>query len=521
MTLRWFKVLVAAGAASALALTGCGSDPADPSAPSAAPTGEAGSSGGGAGTLRLASMVEPTSYDPSQAQEGHYMQYYQAVYDSLIRRAPDGELLPMLATDWEYDDSRTVLTVNLRDDVTFSDGAAFDAEAAKANLDHFRTGTGPQGSTLDAVASVDVVDSDTITITLSAPDPALLIYLSNAAGLMGSPEALGTEDIATAPVGSGPYTMDPSATMIGSQHTFVLREGYWDPSLQVYDTIVISPIADTTARYNALASGQADAAQLDARTADQADQAGLVPFIQQLDWQGLLLYDRDGQIVPALAEVEVRQAINYAIDAGSILAEIQMGRGELTNQVFSPSSTGYDPDLEGTYSYDPDRARQLLEEAGYADGFTVEFPTTSVFDPAMLAVISEQLGAVNITLDLVEIPFNDYIAEITSGKYAMAWMSLFQPNTWQNINQVVAPTALWNPFDSTDETVDRLIGEIQVSTEEEAAASAKELSAHLVEQAWFAPWFRVDMLYYGNDSVVAEPQVEQTVPSIYNFRPAD
>ncbi|WP_159502211.1 ABC transporter substrate-binding protein [Microbacterium sp. 18062] len=506
MTLGRLKAVAAGIAMAALALTGC-------SAPSSDGSGDAA-------VLTLGTLIEPTSFDPNQAQEGHFMQFYQAAYDSLIRRAPDGGFEPMLATAWEFSEDGMQLTLTLRDDVTFSDGAVFDAEAAKANLEHFRTGTGPQGHTLAAVESIDVVDDHTIAIDLSVPEPALLIYLSNAAGLMGSPEALGTDEIKTNPVGSGPYVLDASATTIGSQYTFVKNEDYWAPELQQFDRVVFSYIPDITARYNALASGQVDAAILDAKTASQADAAGLVPHIQGLDWQGLILFDRAGQLVPALGDVRVRQAINHAIDKEAILAQIQGGRGELTDQVFGPNSTGFVEELEGTYAYDPARAGELIAEAGYADGFAIDMPIWANFDQALAAVIREQLGAVGITVNFVEVPAADALTEMVSGRFPATWMSLFQPSSWTTINQAIAPTALFNALDSTDPAVTDLITRVQFGDETEAAAAAAELGTYLVENAWFAPWYRPDQLYYGNDSVDVVVQVEQAVPSLYNYSPA-
>jgi peptide/nickel transport system substrate-binding protein len=183
-----------------------------------------GGSGAGAGTgstaagktvtaLTLGTLRDLTSWDPAQAHVGHALQPYQAAYDSLILREPDGKLSPMRATAWKYNAANTKLTVDLRTDVTFSDGAKFDATAAKANLDHFKKANGPQMAQLGSVSDVAVVDADTIDINLSAPEPALEYFLSQAAGLMGSPAALGTDAIKTVPVGSGPYVMDMAASV--------------------------------------------------------------------------------------------------------------------------------------------------------------------------------------------------------------------------------------------------------------------------------------------------------------------
>lgn len=161
---------------ASLALTACGGGAGAGSNAGAAPT-----------ALTLGTLRDITSWDPAQAHVGHALQPYQAAYDTLILREPDGKLSPMLATKWKYNATNTKLTVDLRTDVTFSDGAKFDAEAAKANLDHFKKANGPQMAQLASVSDVAVVDADTIDINLTATEPALEYFLSQAAGLMGSP----------------------------------------------------------------------------------------------------------------------------------------------------------------------------------------------------------------------------------------------------------------------------------------------------------------------------------------------
>lgn len=132
---------------ASLALTACGGG---------AGAG-AGSNAGGGKTvtaLTLGTLRDLTSWDPAQAHVGHALQPYQVAYDSLILREPDGKLSPMLATEWKYNEARTKLTMDLRTDVTFSDGAKFDAEAAKANMDHFKKANGPQMAQLSSVSDI-------------------------------------------------------------------------------------------------------------------------------------------------------------------------------------------------------------------------------------------------------------------------------------------------------------------------------------------------------------------------------
>lgn len=503
---------VTAAALTALALAACsgGGAPANN-----------GSGGGDGGTLTIGHVFEVPSFDPSQGQEGTQIQYWQAVYDTLLLRAPNGDIEPMLATEWTYNDDNTELTLKLRDDVTFSDGAKFDAEAVKANIEHFKTAGGPQGSTLGAVESVDVADATTVKLNLSDPDPALLIYLTNAAGLMGSPEALGTDDIKTKPVGSGPYTLDPSS-VTGSEYVFVKKADYWNKDLQHYDKIIFKVLPDVTARYNALVSGQVDIAPLDAKTAASAEEKGMAAHNQQLDWRGFLLYDRGGKVSPAMGDVRVRQAINMAIDKEAILKNVEQGRGEVIAQIFGPNSTGYIKDLKDPYPYNPEKAKQLIAEAGYPDGFSMQMPISGgLFDSTMLAVVKDQLGAVGITVDYVDIAPADLFGEMTSGKFPITWMSLFRPSTWVNIQQTIAPAALWNATHYEDPKVDALIHDIQFASDVETeTAKAQELNQYVIDQAWFAPWYAPDWLLYANDKVDIQLQAEQAMPSIYNYSPA-
>jgi peptide/nickel transport system substrate-binding protein len=125
--------------------------------------------------LVLGSIIDVKSWDPSQADIGHLAPLYQAVYDNLILRTPDGKYKPNLATSWKLNADNTEMTLKLRTGVKFSDGASFDATVAKANLDNFIKGNGPQAGTLTG-ASVAVVDATTITIKLVDPNPELAYY---------------------------------------------------------------------------------------------------------------------------------------------------------------------------------------------------------------------------------------------------------------------------------------------------------------------------------------------------------
>lgn len=488
---------------AALALTACGG------------TANSGPAAAAATALTIGTIQDVRSWDPAQAHVGHVLQPYQAVYDTLILREPDGKLSPMLATEWKYNEANTKLTVDLRTDVTFSDGAKFDAEAAKANMDHFKKANGPQMAQLASVSDVAVVDADTIDINLSTPDPALEYFLSQAAGLMGSPKALGSEGIKTEPAGSGPYVMDKAASVKDSQTVFNARKDYWNKDLQKYQKLTFKILADITARTNALVSGQVDATILDPKTGKQAEGAKMKLAANEVDWQGLLLLDRDGAKNPALKDVKVRQAINYAFDRKTILDQVMLGQGTPTSQPFGKASGAWTEELENHYSYDPAKAKQLLKEAGYENGLTLEIPAVPNFE-TQISVVKQQLADVGITLNVGAALTNTFTSDVAAQKYTTMYFSLFQGEPTVAINQIISTKALYNPFKNANPELDAKIEAVRAGGAD-AGKLAQDVNKYVVEQAWFAPLFRVNQMYYHNSKVDVTPQIQQAVPSIYNY----
>jgi peptide/nickel transport system substrate-binding protein len=512
MKFRSRVTAVALLTAAALALTACSG--------SGGTTDSASGISAKGGTLTLGSLADIKSFDPAQSHLGHQMPIYQAAYDTLIRRDADGALIPMLATEWSYNDDKTVLTLQLRDDVTFTDGTTFDASAVKANLDHFLGDNGPDAKQISLVTSIDVVDENTVGITLSEPDPALEYYLSQAPGLIGSPAALATDAIETNPVGSGPYILDAANSVPGSQFTFTANPDYWNPDIQKYDKVVFKVLTEITARTNALVSGQIDATLLDAKTGVQAEAAGLTLTEYGTDWTGLFLFDRDGAISPELADVRVRQAINHAFDRETILDQLALGHGEPTTQIFNKDTAAYDPALDEIYPYDPEKAQELLAAAGYESGFTLRLPLTPGAE-AIHAVITQQLADIGITVELEAIPQANYVTDISGAKYAAAWYNVFQGDPWVVIKQEIASTAGYNPFDSAHPDLAAAIEATQYGGED-SAELAGAVNAYVVENAWFAPFYRPSQMFYSNNKVVeVVPQTQQAVPSLYNYSPAN
>ncbi|GAA3641148.1 ABC transporter substrate-binding protein [Microbacterium awajiense] len=482
------------------------------------PAGDGGTDTVRGESLTLGTVLEVNSFDPAQAHFAHHRQFFQPTYDSLLRQEPDGTIVPMLATEWEYNDDSTELTLTIRDDVEFTDGTELDADAVKFNLERLKDGNGPAASTLALVSSIGAPSDDTVVIELDAPDPGLLYNMSVQASFIGSPTAIEAGSIDTQPVGSGPYVMDVAASVPGSEYTFTINEDYWDPSLQHYDEIVLSVIPDATARLNALLAGQIDGALLTPKSQKQAVDGGLVDHLAEVNIAGIMLLDRAGSVLEPLGDSRVRQAINYAINREELVAQVEVGLGTPTSQIFPESSPAFKPEYEDFYSYDPDKARELLEEAGYADGFDFEIPAVLV-DPAFQAAVSQYLGDVGIRVTWNERPASEGIAVASSGDYVASVKPNAQGPTWIMANQLFTPDAVYNPFHSTDPRIESAMETIQFGSEEESVAAQQELNTVLTEDAWFAPFYRPSLVYVTNAETDVETQVGQAVPSLYYYTP--
>ncbi|MCO4239305.1 ABC transporter substrate-binding protein [Pseudarthrobacter sp. MDT3-28] len=500
------KRMAAVVAAVALGLTGCSA-------------GGDSSSEQTSQTLTLGTLMAPKSFAAADSDFANVSPFYQAVYDTLLRMEPDGTLVPMLATEWNYNEDKTVLTLKLRDDVKFTDGTAFDADAAKQNLERFKAGTSADAQFLAALQTAEAVDATTLKLTLSAPDPAFLGYLSKDASFMQSPASFGNADIATNPVGSGPYVLDTAATVTGTSYTYKSNPDYWAKDLRHYDNLVLNVYPEQTSLLSAVKSGTLNGSLIDIAMVQEAEAAGYKNNAFEGNWVGLMLFDRAGTTNPALKDVRVRQALNYAFDTKSLLDAVNQGRGTPTTQVFPPSSAAYDESLDSRYAYDPAKAKALLAEAGYANGVTLQMPSTPLVNSSIFALITQQLKDVGVTVETIDAG-NNFITDLLSAKYAASYMILEQQSDWQLINMKIAPKAAWNPYKYSDPKVDELIGKIPGGSEDEQKSAAKELNKYIVEQAWFAPWYRPENSFVTDAKTNVELQTGNVYPYIWSFTPA-
>lgn len=509
--MRFQKAAVAAVIAAGLALAGCGG-------------GGGGNTGGAAKTapsLVLGNIIPPQTFEARNLNWGNQSIYFQAVYDSLLKPSPNGkDVEANLATQWEYNADKTILTMKLREDVTFTDGTPFTAEVAAQNLLRFRDGTSPQRSKVVDMVNAAAKDKNTLEITLKQANPAFLIYLAQAAGMQESPAAFSKSDVQTNPVGSGPYTLNTGSTVVGTSYKFDKNPKYWNADAVKYDSLTINVYNDATSLLNALRGKQLDASAInDVSIIPQVKAAGFTDNGSSLNFAGLMLFDRAGQSNPALGKVEVRQAINYAVDRDAFLKAVGLGFGEVTGQVFREDSPAYDKSLNDKYKFDPAKAKDLLAKAGYPKGFELTIPTAPGFPKQMWPLLQQQLSDVGIKVSYVDVGQN-IIPDLQSKKYGVSYFTLQRDaNEWQLISNLLAPTATWNTFKYQDPKVDALIGKIRTAEGADRDAALKELNQYVVDQAWFAPWYTPTNFFVTNAKTKVELNQGNAWPNLWNITP--
>jgi peptide/nickel transport system substrate-binding protein len=505
-----FKPIAAVVIAAALALTGCSG--------SAKPPG-GGTAGTTADSITIAVSAVPGTFQVSGMVWTQAALFAQATYDSLVMANGDGTVSPSLATKWSYNDAKTELTMTLRSGVKFTDGTPLDAQAAAQNIMRNRNSGSSNASQIRSIVSASAVDPTTLKVVLAQPDPGILPALAKNLGMIQNPASFDKPEVATDPDGSGPYTLDTANTTAGSSYTFVKKKDYWNPSLVHYSKIVIKVLSDPTAMLNGLKAHQFDLAAVGGKVLDPLKGSGYDIVSRAQNYQGLLLFDREGKVTPAMGDVRVRQAINYAFDRTALLKALAAGHGAATTQIFDPDGQAYMSSLDKQYPYDPAKAKKLLAEAGYPKGFTLGSLSTTLFPPTVYTLMKQQLADVGITLDYTDVGTN-FAAQLFSGKYSAGFAQIpIEAADWGAVSTFVIANATGNPFHVADPKIAGWVQTIRTGSEADGKTAYQQLNKYIVDQAWFAPIYRIDTNYATNSKVTIKLGSGNIFPNLWTIQP--
>lgn len=516
-TSRVRAVALALGAvALAASITAC-------SPPQGGPAGEANDE------LRIAMQAGPGTLDPALINQAAQW-YVDLAYSPLIQASSDGTLRPGLATEWGYiGEGNTRFRLSLREGVEFADGGKLTAEGVKKHLEYVKGAGGQYSGVLATLEKIDTPDDLTVELTFSSPNPELPLYFSQ--GGVGiadviSPDGLENADgLGTMTAGAGPYVLDADATIDNDTYVYTPNENYWDKDNVHWDKVTIKVIPNLTSTLNALKSGQIDFTTGDYTTATEAEKAGLqVHFVPNV-FSGLNLLDRDGQLLPALGDQRVRQAINYALDRDAIVDALYGEWGSATTQ--TTHGVGYVEALDDYYPYDPEKAKDLLAEAGYADGFTLPVVSAPFFNgDTMVQAIAGQLSEVGITVQAdSKADVNEYVTKMASGEYPAAWIGFGTLPMFVEYQQLYGPTALFNAFHSTDDELTALSEQLAAAAPDEVKVLSEKIETRIVELAWYAPVAWAPLGQYATDNIdpeaVTSTTGEHPIVAIIDVAPAD
>jgi len=334
---------------------------------------------------------------------------------------PDSTLVPGLAIEWEWVDDDTALQLALREGVTFHDGTPFDATSVKTNIDRAKTVEGSAvAPLLGVVESVEVVDPLTVKLHVNGPAATLPRILADRPGMMISPAAIDDPNLPEHPVGAGMYRVQEYRS--GDRAIMVPFEDYWNPEWVKLGQLEIVAQAEALTRLNGLRSGELDLALMDPSTFEEAQRSELST---EEFFTTSSTYLHMNRTRSEFGNQLVRQALNHAIDRDAILNAVLLGYGHASSQYYAAGfPAGYVEGMDDRYPYDPDKARELLAEAGLADGFSFDLLVPNLVTSQGIAqIVQSQLAEIGVEVNFIPVDasqtastfFNDKIGDMVVG----------------------------------------------------------------------------------------------------------
>ena len=359
-------------------------------------------------------QLEPPHLDPTSAAAGAIDQVlYSNVFEGLTRFGPDGSINPGLAESWEISEDGLTYTFNLRDGVNFHDGTDMDSSDVVFSLDRARAedSANAQKALFAGIESVEAVDPLTARVTLSAANGGFLFNLAWGDAVIVAPESI--DDIKTLPIGTGAFEF--SNWVQGDQIELARNEAYWGTPANL-ETATFKFISDPTAAFAAMMAEDVDVFY-SYPAPENLPQFEADPRFEVLvgSSEGETILSTNNKMEP-FTDIRVREAVAHAIDRQAIIDGAMFGLGTPIGTHFAPHNPDY-VDLTGNSQYDPELAKALLAEAGYADGFT----TTLKLPPPSYArrggeIIASQLRAVGIETEISNLEWAQWLEEVFRGK---------------------------------------------------------------------------------------------------------
>ena len=388
-------------------------------------------------TLRFGLAEDPDILDPTLARTFVGRIVFAALCDKLFDIDEKLEIVPQLATGYEWSADNKALTIKLRSGVTFHDGEKLDAAAVKFNIERHKTMAGSNRSgELKPVTSVDVVDPATVRLNLSAPFSPLLAALADRAGMMVSPKAAQAAgaSFGTKPVCSGPFKFVERVAQ--DRMVFERYADYWNKANVHFDKVVYTPIPDATVRLANLRSGQLDIIERAAASDIEGlknDKRIKIARITEIGYQGITTNVGKSELAqknPLGRDARVREALELSLDRQGIVQVVMDNEATVGNQWVAPNNPYYAKNVP-VPKRDVARAKALLKEAGNLNPEVTLMTPTTADGQRIAQVVQAMVKEAGFDVKIQSVEFATSLDMADKGQfdaYVLAWSGRADPD---------------------------------------------------------------------------------------------
>ncbi|PRZ44043.1 peptide/nickel transport system substrate-binding protein [Antricoccus suffuscus] len=435
------------------------------------------------GTLKVAVATDVQTFDPQMAAVAQEY-YLNPVFDTLIHALPDGTYEAALAEKWEII-TPTTFELQLRPDVKFSDGTPVDVQAVVANFERGIAMTAsPSAAFYSNITSAEAVNDSTVRLNLVHPTTDMLSQLTRLPGMMMSPASFDA-DPDTKPIGAGGWVYDAAASNAGEVQVYQANPDYWDPKRVKVDTVELRLLADASAATNAILDGQVDVIEMRAESDRATLDSGSLQLIERANANVyyMQIMDTDGTLLKPMADPRVRKALNLGIDRKAFNKGLQFGNGNPSPSFWLPDTPYYDKSLEDL-AYDPVKAKKLLAEAGYSDGFSVTLPTFGALTEVAESV-QQMWGNIGITVELNQVEPGTLASVMRNGSTVMTPTIARGFTAESQYSERNAPGGAYDPL-KTDRGDLAALAEkaFNGETEEQQSKGWRDVYTYLIDQGY-------------------------------------
>ncbi|MCR6109601.1 peptide-binding protein [Bacillus sp. A301a_S52] len=491
------------------------------------------------GDITIGVISDPVSFMTTHSQDTSSGDIEDMIYSQLVRVDENIEMQPELAIDWEESDDGLTYTFDIHEGVTFHDGEPLTAEDVEFTFNIFidEDYTGPRSGYFSALDEVEALDETTVEFRLSEPDAR---FISNI-GFGILPKHI-LEDVSAAdleehefgrnPIGSGPYQFDSWED--GQYVQLTAFEDYWEGAPNL-DRITLSIVGDQNALMAQIEGGDVDLGIIpatDYSTAEGWEEQGLINLQSTLGYS----YNYMGYNLrlDMFSDKETRQALTHAIDRQTIIEQVGQGQGDVAHGPVSPLSWAY-PDEMPEFEYDPEKARDLLAEAGWEEGadgilerdgerfsFTLKTNSGNQIREDISVVIQSMLNEVGVEVEVEYVEWGAFLDQINPPNFdfdavILGWALGTDPDPgaiWHSKEIEAGLNNIAYARDDVDELIDQ---NVSIVDRDERAEALHEIFETIAEDQPYT------FLYYPNDLKAIPPNLEGFVhhPRLNFYRPQD